>query len=220
MTNTNSNRKRRIAIAAAAIVAGGGIALAAAPAAFATGPNGSVPASITIPQTITLTMGAGSSGLTFTGTPGQASNDPTVAYSVVSNDSKGYQVQVAPSSPSMTASNGGSFSVGMIDVWGPGQAYSGANSGGGAYAGYYPASVGFSCNSAGYTVTDSSGSMSADGGDNATDTYGFIPGASINYNTSACTGGVSGPSASGAPIPANVPAGTYTDTIDYAVIGG
>lgn len=195
---------RRLGITGAAFAL---LSLGLAAPAFASGPSGSVSATLVIPQSLSLTLGT--SSLAFTGTPGGPSNVTTVTYSMASDDSAGYQLQVSAASPNMTSPGGGSFPVSMISVWSMGMA---------APAGQCsPGPVGPGCLEAAPVsttpmVTASSSTVSAAAGDNGYDDFAFLG--------SGWTGtGPGGASLAGSSIPANVPAGTYQDTINYVLIG-
>jgi hypothetical protein len=216
--NTNSNLRHRIAIAAAVIAAGGGMAFAAAPGALAATPGtggGSVPASITIPASITLSLGAGSSGLNFTGSSGGISNFPTVAYTTSDNDSAGIYVNVAVSSATFADGAGNTFPASDVGVWGPAQenipadgqtANNNVTEGGVNFTGTSPEQLATS------PVTTYATTAAGTGG--ATDTYGFVgPAVGEDWQTQSTPFTIPG-----SDIP-SAPAGTYADTIAYSIFG-
>lgn len=197
-------KTRTLALAAAGATILGGLALAA-PSALAqgcgSGQANCVSSTISVAQTETFSV-TGTNGtpgtftLGFTGTPGGPSNTQTVQYSVMTNDPKGWAVQVSGEDMSGRAGNSAVIPVSDINVLGQVPLFTNCS--------------GIGCSvavpEAGTVTTDSSSTYTtaAVGG---SDTYGFIG----PNNGSAPTG------SSGANIP-SVPADTYTGQVDYTLV--
>lgn len=205
---------RRFILAAAAAVLTAGLGAAApAMAQCTTGcsGSGSVSASLTIPTTFTFSVTT--SAITFTGTPGGASNAPTVAYQVTTNDAAGYSVSVQPGSNLVgQAQPSNSIPVSDIAVWGPAQHQPGsANPQPSPVGPYYPVDL----STAKAITTESSTTASGTGGNGATsnytDTYAFL-GSAMGFTDSL-----------GNPIGFNIPsapADTYSATLSYLGLAG
>lgn len=207
--STRYTRRHRIAalVAIPALVGGtavlGASAASAASAQTGCGTSNCVDGSITIAQSFSLSVSTPS--ITFTGSPGGQSNFPTVSGAVLTNDTRGYTVSVAPTGPNMTGAGNAADTFPVSDISVGGGVQANAVAGTGTCASQNASSL-WACTTSltGAVVTDSSGSMPAGGVANFSDQFGFA-----------------GPSAPGpgSYIPA-APADTYSDGLQYSAVAG
>jgi len=186
------------ALALGAVAAGAGPALAGTPP---TPGSGNVSATVTIPGTLTFTLADTSFALT--GTPGQPSNVGTVHWSITTNDGSGWGVTVQAAKASLTGTGTNSSVIPIHDV-AVLQASQNLANGWTTPPSFLNWDQAQELSSTAATTVDGDTHQTAS--TLAAYDYYAIPGAVLSTGDG------------GMPIP-NVPADTYSDTLNYVAFG-
>jgi hypothetical protein len=203
------NNLRRPALAiATGLLAAGAVATVAAPAMASTCGTNCVSASLSVGQTLTLSVSTPS--IAFTGSPGGVSNTPVVNYTLTDNDPAGAKVSVAATSSNLTSQYNVTTPVSQISLWGPVQ--QAANFPQDGMGGAVPVNL-----STTPVTTVSTTNVSSAGGDSYTDSYGFV-GSSVETGPVTTPGTAPTGGATGSPIP-NLPSGQYAVGVQYTALG-